>query len=387
MPSRRPSRFFRQPAPAIGTAGAAALALAPGPRWSRLLLWIGVAIAVDLAPIGIGYRLGWLTFTYGDQQLAATRAMTALWALPLLVVLTMRFYERVLRGQLFAGALESWGAPAAWALTLLCGTALALPVVAPGFTFSEPAYVAAALVTALAREIGSTVLYRASGLVAAGLFRGTLLFVDFYLIADWLAPVFPSANYDTSGDSFLPAARRVAAGGSAAAGPLPAGPRPGDPRPSCRRTGRMNRQERPRWIVATVFALVVMISWTLVVKYLVPLLFGLALALAGDDAGGAGGSGSAALGRRSDVGFLAAHSRDARRPPLAAAPLRLDLRRVPGARRIGGRADQVLLLLAGTGVDLLEAPLVHEQDLRSALLPLPAVCCAQAPAGATCRWR
>lgn len=53
----------------------------------------------------------------------------------------------------------------------------------------------------------------------------------------------------------------------------------------------MNGQPRPRWLVATVFALVVMISWTLVVKYLVPILFGLSLALAGDAAGG----GSAAL--------------------------------------------------------------------------------------------
>ena len=94
------------------------------------------------------------------------------------------------------------GPPPPGLLTLLCGTALALPTVAPGFSFAEPGFVAAALVTALAREIGSTVLYRASGLVAAGLFRGTLAFVDFYLIADWLAPVFPSANYVTSGGSF-----------------------------------------------------------------------------------------------------------------------------------------------------------------------------------------
>jgi hypothetical protein len=46
----------------------------------------------------------------------------------------------------------------------------------------------------------------------------------------------------------------------------------------------MSRAPRPRWIVATVFALAVMISWTLVVKYLVPGLFALALALAGEDA-------------------------------------------------------------------------------------------------------
>ena len=196
LPSPAPT-FDRTPA----VAGEAAPP-APGPRWTRLLLWIGVAIAVDLAPIGIAYQLGWLTLTYGDQQLAATRATTALWALPLLILLATRFYERTLRGRLFQEALASWGAPAAWTLSLLCGTALALPAIAPGLSLSAPAFVAAALVTALAREIGSTVLYRASGLLAAGIFRGTLLFVDFYLIADWLAPVFPSANYVTSGDTF-----------------------------------------------------------------------------------------------------------------------------------------------------------------------------------------
>lgn len=174
----------------------------PPAKWTRLSLWIGVAIAVDLAPIGIGQSLGWLTFTYGDQQLAASRASTALWALPLLTLIMMRFYERTLRGQLFRGAEQSWGTAAAWTLTLVCGTALAFPTIAPGFSWSAPSFVAAALVTALAREIGSVVLFRASGLVAAGLFRGGLAFIDFYLIADWLSPAFPSANYVTSGDSF-----------------------------------------------------------------------------------------------------------------------------------------------------------------------------------------
>ena len=206
LPPVKPSLPVPAPIPpapvALPATAAERAAPAPGPRWTKLLLWIGVAIAVDLAPIGIAYQLGWLTLTYGDQQLAATRATTVLWALPLLILLATRFYERTLRGRLFAEALESWGAPAAWTLSLLCGTALALPAIAPGLSLSAPAFVAAALVTALAREIGSTVLYRASGLLAAGLFRGTLLFVDFYLIADWLAPVFPSANYVTSGDAF-----------------------------------------------------------------------------------------------------------------------------------------------------------------------------------------
>ncbi len=171
-------------------------------RWPRLAAWLGVAIAVDLAPIGIGYRLGWLSFADGDPHLAATRATTALWALPLLVMVSIRFYERTLRGQLFRLAHENWGTKTAWALALLCGTALALPTLAPGFAFSAPDFVAAALVTAFAREVGCTVLYRASGIGAAGLYRGTLAFVDFYLVADRLAPVLPSANYLSSVDSF-----------------------------------------------------------------------------------------------------------------------------------------------------------------------------------------
>ncbi len=173
-----------------------------GVRLGRLLTWIGVALAVDLAPIGIGQRLGWLSFAAGDPQLAANRGLIALWALPLLVLVSIRFSERTLRGQLFRFAEESWGARTAWALALLCGTALALPTIAPGFAFGKPGFVVAALVTAFAREVGCTVLYRASGLVAAGLYRGALAFFDFFLLADGLAPVFPSANYFPSVDSF-----------------------------------------------------------------------------------------------------------------------------------------------------------------------------------------
>jgi len=43
----------------------------------------------------------------------------------------------------------------------------------------------------------------------------------------------------------------------------------------------MNPIARPRWVTATVFALVVMIVWTVVVKYLAPLLWSLSTALAG----------------------------------------------------------------------------------------------------------
>ena len=149
------------------------------------------------------FEAGWLTFAFGATQPGAAQWLTALWALPLLVLVAIRFTERTLRGELFRSLAETWGAPGAWALTLLCGTALALPAIAPGFDFGAPLAVAAGLATALGREIGATVLYRASGLVAAGVYRGTLIFAEVFLVADWLQPVLVSATYGTGAGTYL----------------------------------------------------------------------------------------------------------------------------------------------------------------------------------------
>lgn len=168
----------------------------------RRLPWIAVAIGLDLAPIGAGFLLDWLTFTYGDQTLAATRARTALWALPLLVVVGIRFWEGTLRGALYEGAKANLGGRAAFALSLGAGVLLALPALAPGFVPLETPFFAAGVATALCRESVTLLLYRDAGLVAAGLYRGLLAYVDGYGIHDWSSPLFPSANYVTSTDQF-----------------------------------------------------------------------------------------------------------------------------------------------------------------------------------------
>jgi hypothetical protein len=166
------------------------------------LPWIGAALALDLAPIGISYLADRITLTYGDQTLAATRATTALWALPLLLIVSIRFVERTLRGALYESARAAFGGAAAAALSVGCGLALALPALAPGFRPLETPFFAAGLVTALAREVSCLVLFRSAGLVAAGVYRGLFVYVDGYLIHDWLSPIFPSANYVTSTDAF-----------------------------------------------------------------------------------------------------------------------------------------------------------------------------------------
>ena len=173
--------------------------------WSSLLAalpWIGAALALDLAPIGLAYALDWLTLTYGDQALAASRATTALWALPLLVVVAVRFSEATLRDALYERSRGSFGEPVAWTLSIACGALLVLPVVAPGGEPLETPFLAAAAVTALARQVVAIALYRRSGLVACGLHAGFLAFFDAYGLGDWISPLFPSANYVSSTDAF-----------------------------------------------------------------------------------------------------------------------------------------------------------------------------------------
>lgn len=201
LPPVKPVLPLPQPLSAVERGDSASPKPAVAP-WPTVLLWMAVAWAIEFAPLGIGFQAGWLTFTFGEGRPVTAQLTTALWALPLLALVAIRFTERTLRGQLFRGLAETWGAPGAWGLTLLCGTALALPAIAPGFTFGAPLVVAAGLAMALGREIGATVLYRASGLVAAGIYRGTLIYLDLFLVADGLQPVFASSSYSTGAGTY-----------------------------------------------------------------------------------------------------------------------------------------------------------------------------------------
>lgn len=167
-----------------------------------VLPWIAAALALDFAPLGVGHLAGWLTFTYGDQALAASRVTTALWALPLLVLVSIRFTEGALRGALFAGLEQGVGARAAWIVSAACGALLALPVLAPGFVPIDSPYLAAGAVVAVARELVAIALFRKAGLVVAGIYRGVLAYVEGYAAGDWLSPLLPSATYVSSNDAF-----------------------------------------------------------------------------------------------------------------------------------------------------------------------------------------
>jgi hypothetical protein len=168
---------------------------------AQVVPWSAVWILLDLGTIAAGYRLGWATFTYGDQALEAGKLWLPLWALPLALVAGLAA-ERGLRAGLWR-TLAAAGSPvAATLLCVACGVALALPAVVPLWRIADPAYAAAAVLVAAAREAALLAVYRRGGLVLAGGARGILLFVDAFGINDWYAAWFPAAQYVSSEPAF-----------------------------------------------------------------------------------------------------------------------------------------------------------------------------------------
>ncbi len=177
----------------------------PGPLPRRLVLIAvaALAFAADQSFLGVSDWTGWATFTSSSQdQSLAKIGLTAAWALPLCLILSIWGWERALRGALYTGWRRFFPRPAAIAVSALVGLVLSLPPVIPGEVRSF-AFVGAALVTILCREISLALLFsRGGGLLVAGLYRGALFFVEAFLVHDWYSLYFPAYSYVTSGTPF-----------------------------------------------------------------------------------------------------------------------------------------------------------------------------------------
>lgn len=173
----------------------------PGPiaRRFALLAVAVLAFGADQSFLGISYWTGWATFTSGAQG----PMTTALWALPLCLVLGIWGWERALRGSVYTGWRRRLERPAAIAVSAAVGLALSLPPILPGGEVRDPGFVGASLVAALCREVSCALLFsRGGGLLVAGLYRGALYFVEAFVVHDWNSLCFPSYNYVTSGAAF-----------------------------------------------------------------------------------------------------------------------------------------------------------------------------------------
>jgi hypothetical protein len=182
----------------------------PGPiaRRFALLAVAVLAFGADQSFLGISYWTGWATFTSGGTSGAQGNPMiTALWALPLCLVLGIWGWERAVRGSVYTGWRRRLDRPAAIAVSAAVGLALSLPAILPGGLpggeVRDPAFVGASLVAVLCREISLALLFsRGGGLLVAGLYRGALYFAEAFVVHDWNSLFFPAFNYVTSGAAF-----------------------------------------------------------------------------------------------------------------------------------------------------------------------------------------
>ena len=169
----------------------------------RLAPWCCAALVVDYGFLGIGHLLGWITFTYGDQGLSGHPFRAMSWGLPLCLALGIFGWEWTLRRTLYVSWAPHLSRPAALFVSCAVGVALAAPSVVPGLMVPDAWYVAAAFLVAACREISFGLIFTSgAGLPAAGLYRGLLIYVDAFLIADWYSVWFPMANFTTSEPAF-----------------------------------------------------------------------------------------------------------------------------------------------------------------------------------------
>jgi hypothetical protein len=179
------------------------------PRRLVVLAAAALGFAADQSFLGASAWTDWATFTAGARQVSlGPLALTAAWALPACLALGIWGWERALRGAIYTGWRRFLPREAAIAVSVAVGLALSLPAIVPG-EVRDPSFVIASLVTVLCREISLALLFtRGGGLLVAGLYRGTFLFLEAFLIHDWYSLYFPACSYVTNGGPFY--ATRVA---------------------------------------------------------------------------------------------------------------------------------------------------------------------------------
>jgi hypothetical protein len=192
--------------PSLPARDARRVASAAAPFFSpalRILPWMAGAFVLDQSFLGIAHLLGWVTFTYGDQNLAAHPLKTVLIGLPACLLLGTLGTERALRSGILDGAAKTWGTPAGVALSMAAGLLLAVPALVAAGEFGDPGFVAAGLAVTLVRESGLVLIYlRGGGLPLAGLGRGLLMFFEGRIITDVESLFLPLAQYTTSEPRF-----------------------------------------------------------------------------------------------------------------------------------------------------------------------------------------
>jgi hypothetical protein len=182
----------------------------PMPRHLPLVLAL---LACDLAGVALVLGLGWAAAAPGDPLLARWWPLTVFVGVPAVIGAMTLGWEWGLRQRLY-GALAAIGRPRGGALlSIVAGTVLALPVVAPGFT--APPLETVLLLSAMAalREATALRLFRRAGILLSGAYRGAAAALDALLIADTATLWLPALTFEPTaeGARWLRAAGPLAA--------------------------------------------------------------------------------------------------------------------------------------------------------------------------------
>jgi len=165
---------------------------------------VAALVALDVGAIALGERLGWCEVIVPESARDALRAAAIFLGLPIAFFVAVHGWEWGLRARLY-GPWSRRGTPRMAAVaTVLAGIALALPTLVPGFRPQPRAYLAAALVTALAREATALRLFRRSGVLLSGAYRGFLLGFEALVLADLAAAGSAAAFYRADDPRFYP---------------------------------------------------------------------------------------------------------------------------------------------------------------------------------------
>lgn len=156
---------------------------------------VALLVAADVAPLALGWKLGWIAFGAGGPGLSTPRVAALVIALPVAVFLAVHGWEWGLRARLFGVGAERGTPRRAAAASVFCGTLLTLPAIAPGFSVPDAAFLGGTLAAALARETTALALFRRGGVLLSGGYRGTLFLLDGFLVGDALALWLPSFVY------------------------------------------------------------------------------------------------------------------------------------------------------------------------------------------------
>lgn len=165
---------------------------------------VAVLVLLDLGAIALGERLGWCELVVPASSRDALRAAAIFLGLPIAFFVAVHGWEWGLRARLYGPWSRRGSRGGAALATVLAGVVLALPTLLPGFRSVPRVYLVAALVTALAREATALRLFRRSGVLLSGAYRGFLLGFEALVLADLVAAGSAAAFYRADDPRFYP---------------------------------------------------------------------------------------------------------------------------------------------------------------------------------------